>query len=186
MKTCIFDLETFSLSADTGIILCCAYKEYGDKGPVKVIRADSFPEWKKERSNSRPICEKILDELHDFDIFIAHNGQRFDKPMLISFALKHDLRLFMRFAKFIDPVETARRYLRLTRNSLASVASFLGVKQKKTSIEWEHWRKAAYDGSRDSMDYIVEHCEADILVLEAVHQKMRKIVRDVNDRGSSF
>lgn len=186
MRTCIFDLETFSLSADTGIILCCSYKEYLSKEPPKTIRADQFREWKNNRSNSRPICEQILEELRDFDIFVAHNGIRFDRRMLISFAVKHDLPLFLRVAKFIDPVETSRRYLKLTRNSLGSVAQFLGIPQKKTEIDWEHWRKAAYEGSSEALDYIVDHCVADIQVLDAVHHRLRKLVKDINDKGSCF
>lgn len=185
MKTVIFDLETFGLHANDGVLLCCAYKEYGhDK--TRVIRADEFPTWKNHRSNVKDVCGAIIDALKDFDIFIAHNGQYFDKALIVSWALRHNLPLFMRFSKFIDPVLQARKHLRLSRNDLATVADFLGVPMKKTSIKWDHWRQAAYDGDRRSMDYIVEHCIMDIAVLEAVHSKTRRIVKDINERGSAF
>lgn len=186
MKTVIFDLETFNLSADTGIILCCSYKTYGSAEPPTTIRADSFPQWKRERSNSRPICKAVIEALYDYDIFVAHNGMRFDRGMLISFAIRYDLRLFLRFAKFIDPVQQSRRFLRLSRNNLSSLAAFLRIEEEKTPIDWDMWRKAAYDGSRDAMNYIVHHCEQDVVVLDHVHDKMRKLVRDINEKGSYF
>jgi uncharacterized protein YprB with RNaseH-like and TPR domain len=186
VRTCVFDIETFTLAADTGILLCCAYHEYSRPEKPTVIRADTLPGWENKRSDSRPICEKILSELRDFDIFIAHNGMRFDRPFLTSLALKHNLPMFIRFAKFIDPVELARRHLRLSRNSLASVLDFLDVPTKKTDIEWDHWRKAAYDGSHDAMDYICEHCSRDVMALEQAHEKMRKLVKDINDKGSAW
>jgi len=185
MKTCIFDLETFTLHADTGILLCASFKEY-DRNKVTTIRADSYPNWRKSRSDVKPVCRAIIEALEGFDIFVAHNGLWFDRAMLVSWALKYNLPLFLRFAKFIDPVHLCRQKMRLSRNSLSSVLQFLGIEQEKTPIKWDHWKQAAYDGSRSSMDYIVEHCETDVWALEAAYCKMRKLVREINDRGSAW
>ena len=63
MRTAIFDLETFTLTADTGILLCASIKEYGRAGPIKTIRADEFPGWKRNRANSRAVFESGAIEL---------------------------------------------------------------------------------------------------------------------------
>jgi len=186
MKTVIFDLETFSLSADTGILLCCAFKEYGSKEKPKVIRADSFATWENNRSNVKPVVEKVLEALEDYDIYVAHNGQYFDKPMLTSWGLKYSRRPTLRFAKFIDPVLLARRHMKLTRNSLSSLLAFLDIPEKKTSIEWNHWMRAAFEGRRKSMDYIVEHCVVDVDLLEKAYEKTKRLVKGIDERGSSF
>jgi len=186
MRTAIFDLETFTLTADTGILLCASIKEYRRAGPIKTIRADEFPGWKRNRANSRAVCQAILEELHDYDIYVAHNGVWFDRTLLVSFALRYNLPLFLRFSKFIDPVLLARRHLRLSRNSLASVLSWLQIEDKKTPIDWEHWKRVAYNGDSESMDYIVDHCEQDVVCLEQAYDKMRKLVRDVRDNGSAY
>lgn len=187
MKTCLFDLETYGLNAPTGLVLCGVGKEFLHGDPW-VVRADELPGWKDDRSygNCRATCKAILDELHDYDIFIAHNGYKFDRALLISFGIRFKLPLFMRFSKFYDPVLAARKHMRLVRNDLASLADFLGVKMKKTPIHWDDWRSAAFDGDRAAMDNIVEHCVADVLVLEKVHEKMRKLAKDINERGSAF
>ena len=186
MKTAVFDLETFTLHADTGILLCAVVHHYDSTEVPVILRADEFRGWAKRRSNNKPICQALIRELRDYDIFIAHNGVRFDRAMLTSWALKYNLPLFLRFAKFIDPVMLCRKHLRLSRNSLAAVLDFLDVDEEKTEIKWEHWRRATYDGCKNSMDYIVEHCVADVMALEAAHKKMRKLVKDINERGSAW
>ena len=186
MRTCIFDLETFTLQADTGILLCACLKEYRSDKPPVMIRADEFPNWKRNRSNCGPVCKAILKEMADYDIFVAHNGVWFDRAMLVSLALRYNLPLFLRFSKFIDPLQLARKHLRLSRNSLAYVLDFLDIEQDKTAIKWDEWKRAAYDGSSQSMDYICEHCLVDVQVLERAYDRMRKLVRDVRDNGSAF
>ena len=78
MKTAIFDLETSGLYANFGIILCCCVKEYGHRG-ITTIRADQFPNWTKDRTNQLLITTRIVNELRQYDILVAHNGQHFDK-----------------------------------------------------------------------------------------------------------
>lgn len=185
-KTCIFDLETSSLHADTAIVLCAVMCEYGDSKNKTVIRADDFKGWKTNRSNNRPIVREIISCLDDYDIFVAHNGQYFDKRMLVSYALKYHLPVALRFEKFIDPVLLARRHMRLARNNLQKLIDWLDIPDSKTDIKWDHWMKASYEGSRKSMDYIVGHCVADVTALHAVYDEMRKLVKNVDDRGSSF
>jgi len=186
MRTAIFDLETFSLSADTGILLCAAIREYRSKQPPTVIRADSYPEWKSDRTNVKPMVLAVVDALKEYDIFVAHNGQYFDKPMLISWCVKFHCSTKLRFAKFIDPVLLARRHMKLTRNSLSALLAFLDIPEKKTSIEWKHWMQAAFNGDRKSMDYIVEHCVVDVNLLEKAYERTKKLVNNIDNRGSSF
>jgi hypothetical protein len=69
--------------------------------------------------------------------------------------------------KLIDPVLLARNKLRMSFNSLDKVAEHLGV-NSKTEVRLEMWLRAALDGDRRAMSYIVEHCVQDVLVLEKV------------------
>ncbi len=187
MRTAIFDLETSSLYADTGILLCAVIKEYGTKKPPIIIRADTFTSWKHHRSNCEGIVLATLLALDDFDIYVAHNGQWFDKTMLTSWAMKYkQRRLSLRFAKFIDPVMLARRHMRINRNSLHSLLQFLDIPEQKTAILWKHWMRATLEGNRKSLGYIVQHCVADVLALEKAYDIAKSLVKTVDERGSSF
>lgn len=186
MKTCIFDLETSSLYADTSILLCAVIKKYDSKEPPAVIRADQFQTWKSNRSNTRPIVEAVMSALEPFDLFVAHNGQFFDKTMLTSWAIQFGMNPFLRFAKFVDPVMLARRHMRLSRRSLGNVLQFLRIPEEKTSILWQHWMQATIEGNSKSLNYIVEHCIIDVVALEKAYDKMRRLVKGIDEKGSAF
>lgn len=193
MRTAIFDLETFSLYANTGILLCAVIKETGKHAP-KIIRADQFPEWKTDRSNVEPMIRAVVNVLlndkgddgsEGFDIFVAHNGQYFDKAMLNTWALKFRLPMALRFARFIDPVLLLRRHCRLNRNSLNEAIDFFKIPHKKTPIAWDNWMKASLNGDSRALDYIVEHCVADVKALEALHVITKRLVKGIDEKGSS-
>lgn len=186
MKTLVFDIECSSLYSDTGIVLAFVGHEYATDKPPIIIRADEFKTWKNNRSNTRPIVEKILEVMEPYDIFVAHNGNFFDKPYLVSFAIKYNLPAFLRFAKFIDPVMLARRHMRLSRRSLGNVLQFLEIPEEKTAILWAQWMRATIEGDRKALGYITDHCVRDVEVLEKAYDKMRKLVKGIDEKGSSF
>lgn len=185
MNICTFDLETSTLDANTGIILCAAVKQLNNKN-VKVIRADKYPNWKTKKSNNKEVVKDIMNELDQYDILIAHNGQRFDKAFLTALCLKYDIEPSLRFKKLIDPVLSARRHLKLNRNSLVSLIDFLDVPDKKTGIDFKHWIQASLDSNTTSMDYIVDHCVADVKALEQVYQKIERVIFRIDEKGSYY
>ena len=175
MKIGIFDLETSGFYADSSILLCCSIKQYEKKG-VKTIRADQSKSWDKEKSNEKETIEKIAKELDEFDILIAHNGQWFDKGYFNAKCLQYNLPPILRFKKLIDPVLISRRHLRLGRNTLAALIDYLQIPVKKTPIELHKWIKASHDGDRKCMDLISVHCEHDVITLEKVYERLRKLI----------
>lgn len=168
--------------------------EYGSKNPPIIIRADQFKEWKTKRSDSRPIVRAVMDALkgsedkdgnfEEYDIYVAHNGTRFDRNMLLSWALKFNLPVFLHAAKFIDPCQIIRRKLRLSRASLHEAIQFLGIPEKKTQIDWDDWRKAAFDGDSKSLSRIVKHCVQDVKSLSLVYREIKRVVNGVDNTGS--
>lgn len=185
MKIGIFDLETSGFYADSSILLCCSIKQYEKKG-VKTIRADQSKSWDKEKSNEKETIEKIAKELDEFDILIAHNGQWFDKGYFNAKCLQYNLPPILRFKKLIDPVLISRRHLRLGRNTLAALIDYLQIPVKKTPIELHKWIKASHNGDRKCMDLISVHCEHDVITLEKVYERLRKLIDKIDKSGSSF
>lgn len=193
MRVGIFDLETSSLYANTGIILCCSIKSYIPTdinsilpSPITTIRADQFPSWEKNKSNNKDVVEAIMKGLKNFDILVAHNGQYFDKTFLNSSCIKYGFYPDIRYVKTIDPVMIARRHMRMARNSLVSLIDYFDIEDQKTPIRFQKWLEASLDGSTEAMDEIVHHCEMDIKTLEQVYDRVRCLVQKIDTGGSSF
>lgn len=181
-----FDIETTSLNADFGIVLCAVIKPSDVKADAPIIvRGDvENKQWDSERSNDRATVDRIVKELDPFDILIAHNGVRFDLPFLRTRIAKHGLQPLRNF-KIIDPVQVARLKLRMSGNSLERIADFLGV-NTKTTVDGSMWLKAALDGDREAMGYIVEHCVEDVLMLEKIVDAVKGYSSAYNSLGSAF
>lgn len=182
ISCCCFDLETTNLSADFGIILCGVIKP-ANGSPI-VIRGDRFDTWQKNRSNDRKTVKAIVSALEPFDIWIAHNGAKFDVPFLRTRLLRWGLDI-LPSKKLIDPVQLARNKLRMSFNSLSQVANHLGC-NSKTEVKPQMWLRASMDGSSNAMSYIVEHCVEDVITLEYVIGKLKGYSTTFNTYGSGF
>lgn len=185
MKIGIFDLETSGFYADSSILLCCSIKQYEKKG-ISTIRADKFKTWNTNKSNEAEVIKKVADELNEFDILIAHNGQWFDKGYFNAKCLQYEITPVLRFKKLIDPVLISRRHLRLGRNTLAALIDYLQIPVKKTPIELHKWIKASHDGDKKCMDLISVHCEHDVITLEKVYNRLRKLIDKIDKSGSAY
>ena len=187
MRTVIFDIESFGLSPDMGLPLCLVGREYGrPKEEVHIIRMDELKPWKKGiRSDTSAFAAECVDYLKQFDIIVAHNGKKFDRPYIVTLALKHRLDLGLHRKKIIDPVWLSRYKLRMSSNSLNALLKYFDVDEEKTTINWQWWRQAVLDNNKQSFDYVVEHCVADVHALYSLYDRFRDLVNMIDNRGSS-
>jgi uncharacterized protein YprB with RNaseH-like and TPR domain len=183
LSTVCFDLETFNLDANFGIIFCGVIKEEG-KEP-KVFRFDKIDpkSWKTNRSNDSKLASALAEELSKHPMWVAHNGRRFDIPYLNTRLIHHNYRPLPSPKVLIDPVELARNKLRMSYNSLEQLASLLGC-NSKTPVDHQVWSRAAFDGCKESMEYIVQHCIEDIFTLEKVVNRLQDLSSGFNSWGS--
>lgn len=180
---CCFDLETSSLNADFGIVLCGVILPAG--GEPIVFRGDKINKrWKTQRSDDSATVAAIVAELEKYDIWIAHNAARFDVPFLRTRIAKHGMPP-LPGRKLLDPVMLARNKLRMSYNSLEKIAELLGCNDK-TPVTGETWVRAALDGDRESMDYVVDHCVHDTLTLEKVVEALKAYSTALNTWGSGY
>lgn len=183
ISCCVADLETTNLSADFGVILCGVIK--GAHGRPKVYRADAYPAWKEgRRSDDGDLLRALVEELSQYDIWIFHNGAKFDLPFLRTRLLKHGLPPLPN-AKLIDPLMLARNKLRMSWNSLEKLANHLGC-NSKTEICPDAWLRASMDGCPKALGYIVKHCVEDVKTLERVAGALKVYSTTYNSYGSGY
>jgi uncharacterized protein YprB with RNaseH-like and TPR domain len=183
----VLDLETTDLEADRGVILCCSYESSKEPGVVRTLRQDRLnPQWRKgDRGNDKALVKAIMKLVGEHDVIVAHNGTRFDLPMLRTRALRWHLPP-LKDVKIVDPCSIAWRKFRLRTNRLGAVADFLGIKDKKTPLDMSVWAAATLRGDKRSMNLIVKHCEADIRVLSAVLKFVKPFIKVLDEKGSAL
>ena len=187
ISTLILDLETTDLDADRGVILCASYESSTEPGKVRTIRQDKTNVlWRKGiRGDDRELVKQVCKLVRDHDIVVAHNGSRFDLPMLRTRALRWGLSP-LKEVKLVDPCSIAWRKFKLRSNSLGRIADFVGIKDKKTPLDMSVWADVMLNGCPKGMNLIVAHCEADIRVLRGVLDFVKPFIKVLDDRGSSL
>ena len=188
MLACSLDLETSGFEADYNIILCAVIKPFRGDGSGKhtILRADKYSNWNEQRCEDSLICQALKIELSKYDILIAHNGARFDVPFIMTRFLRNNITWPQ--PKVIDPVRIARRYMRLGSNSLKAVCHHFGI-EGKTETLGQEWMQAKFNRgatNKKAMDYVVEHCIADVDILEQAFSRIRHLVPKVSNFGSDI
>ena len=114
----------------------------------------------------------IRDELERADLIVGWNSILHDQPLLnarLARAGERPVRLGEKFGTWHwDAMYHAGgQSMKIGGRRLETVSKFFHTDVSKTPLEGETWQLAGA-GDRAAMDQVVEHCEADVLVLRAL------------------
>lgn len=159
------DIETTSLKADLGFILCIVAKVVGED-ECHVWRLDEYPD--RKPWDDSPLVEEFCEFLNECAKCFSWNGNRFDIKMLRTRRFLN--REHGAFTSFMhcDLLPVARQRFNLRNNRLATWLETLNTEFQKTPLDPLVWQKAEH-GDEESMDMVVEHCIADVRGMEAVY-----------------
>lgn len=185
-KTLILDIETAPNIAyvwgawkqnvgqkqwlDKSHIMSFAAKWLGDG---EVIYVDN------RKSNDKNIVKMLYSLLDEADIVVAHNGQRFDLPVIIGRGVVHGLKPPSPYF-VVDTFQVARKELRLVSNSLANLCEDLGLSTKqdhKMFPGFELWLECLRgndDAWKEMRDYNIQ----DVISLEELYLRLRPYIRN--------
>ena len=175
-KLLVFDLETSNLAANRGHIICAAAKWVGKK-EVFTWRIDEGKNYGKTAEsfyNDSHILQGLLPLIAEADAVMAYYGKGFDVPYVNTRCISNNIPVPAPFT-VIDPWETARKYLKLARNDMGSVAALVGATHQKTHLPWASWLLAHY-GHKQSIDDLIKYNVNDIKTLEDVYFGLRPLM----------
>ena len=116
------------------------------------------------------MLKDVRDELSKAGALISWYGPGFDIKYINTRLIGHRLTALPPIPN-IDGWRIAKEKMKLTSNRLASVSSFLGVKEK-TPLNGPIWIKASA-GDPSALKYIITHCKQDVIVLEEVYELIK-------------
>lgn len=172
MRVLFYDTESTDLAASWGRILCASFVPLA--GEPYTFRGDKRP-WKgRTRIDDAKLCVAIRDELESADIVVGWNSILHDAPLLnarLMVAGERPCRLGDRHGvRHLDAMYYAGgSSMKIGGRRLDTVAKFFRAENQKTPLDGETWQLAAVGETTEdgklAMDLVVEHCEADVLVL---------------------
>lgn len=172
----IWDIESSHLKADFGTVLAIGWKWLGEK-KTHVLSLADFKKFTTDPIDDRDLIDAFVSSVYNTaSLTITYNGIRFDLPYINAKCLEHDLPLPAPVPMLDVYLSIVRGKLALSRKSLQNVCYFLKLSNEKTPVEGRIWKRAS-SGHKGSLKYIVDHCKADVLVLEEAYMKLRPLLR---------
>jgi len=170
------DIETSNLKANFGIMLSYCIKD----GDSKEILSGVIT--KEELMNGtldKRLVEDCINDMYKFDKIITYYGTKFDIPFIRTRAMDWGIQ-FPEYntLNHKDVYYMVRAKMCLHSNRLENACEILGIKGK-THIQREYWIKAL-TGDEESLNYILDHNEKDVIILEKLYHKIKVYVRDSN------
>lgn len=143
-------------------IICISYKWLGDD-EIHTLRWDS-------NQDDRLLIKEFIKVLNSSDYSIAHNGDNFDLKHVKTRALVHGIKTHPTYTT-VDTLKIARSYFKFPSNRLDDLGEFLGL-GRKIKVDIELWDRIILDKCPDALEEMIEYCEQDVMLLEAVYNKL--------------
>ena len=131
--------------------------------------------WDKNQCDKK-MLKKFMKVMAIADESVAHNGDRFDIKWLRTRCLKHRLHAFPVY-NTIDTLKMAKSGFTFNSNKLDYIAKFLEVGEKMETGGIDLWKAIVLDKDPEALDKMVEYCDQDVIVLEAVYNELKNYVR---------
>ena len=128
------------------------------------------------------LVAELAAALGEYDILVSWNGKLFDVPVIQARLAYHGLRR-LDLNMHLDLMYYATgQFMRMGRKSLQSVSEYFEVANEKTPLRVRQW-DGAMAGKPEEYEKIVEHCNADVLVLRDVLPHLKRHVRTIHRAG---
>ncbi len=164
------DIESTSLHADMGMLVCAVMRR---KGKDRVFFVASP---KRERKT----LEGLLRAIGRCDRLVTFNGKSFDLPFLISRALVLGITDFDPIACIhVDLYEECKRLLRFDKLSLDHIVRTFGVRCEGALSGREvpnAYLSYLATGDGRLKDLIVEHCISDVDAMERLTERLQPLL----------
>ena len=186
MRFAIFDAECTSLKSDQGFLLCVGVLPLDGKPEIIGLHNAGFENGRLHIDKKLALA--VREKLEGFDGLVGWNSALFDIPFINDRLTLSGLDpLEKRF--HVDIMYAARMgKSALTSSRLDWVSKVLGVAHRKTDLDLNTWKEAEaealahFANGRKNYNYIVEHCEKDLLVTREVYERLKNRVQTICKR----
>lgn len=155
----MFDIESTQLDADFGRLICACIKPLGGTATVFSTRKSDVK-----------IAQQIRDEIQKYDYVVTWYGTGFDMPYLATRLTAQGLDPIGK-VRHVDMYYTSRSAMKFASNRLSEVTKSLLGKAERTQVIGSTWL-AAGEGNPKAVQYVIDHCVADVQDLEDVFLKL--------------
>ena len=163
MRIGIVDIETSSLEADVGRLLCASILDL-TTDEMTSFRNDKIAK-RKNMADDGEIARQVRDELEKYHMTIGWFSKGFDLPFLNTRLAKVGHKP-IRSALHLDAIWYCKGWRGLKPRSakMKVMAEFFNLPERKPEVDVDVWIDAALGGDSKAMDILVDRCESDVRI----------------------
>ena len=135
-----------------------------------------------EQNDSR-IVQTMTDLFEEADFVVAHNGKRFDVPLLRARVVKNRMRP-MKTVRCIDTLVIAKS-MKFESNKLDSLCNYLDIGRKMETTGIGLWMKCM-NGDKQALAKMLEYNKQDVSLLEELYLELRPFDRTGPNYGQYY
>lgn len=124
-----------------------------------------------KKGNDKRITKDLWKLFDEADILVAHNGVKFDIPIVNSRFLYHKMQVPSPY-RVVDTLKIAKQQFKNTYNSLSYIAKILGF-EGKHDTEMQLWLDCM-EGDEAQLQRMLDYNIQDVILLEQVYLELRK------------
>ncbi|MDJ0273960.1 MAG: ribonuclease H-like domain-containing protein [Nitrososphaerota archaeon] len=165
------DIETTSLHADTGHLVCAVI------GDFWTGRLRSFLVRRPEQE--RQVVEALLKRIGRSHVLFTWRGSSFDVPWLVTRCIKLRVDPSPIYApRHVDLATVVEKELRLSNTSLWNVVRFLGLRRVEETLgaDVPMLYERALLGKGRELSRILRHCKEDVELTIGVARALRPVL----------
>lgn len=165
-----YETTLLEVEQDTRI-LCFSYNWQNEKKIYSVALPDFKYKPNRYHIDDWPLVEKLWLLFNEADLIVAQNGDKFDIRVANARFLQHGLQPPAEY-KTVDTLKIAKKYFKLTFNSLDNLCRYLKVERKVDAGSKNTWFKCM-DGDKAAWKHMTYYCSQDVDRLIKVYDKMK-------------
>jgi len=148
------------------IILSCAIKELGNDS------VDFLANWQVgDVEDDETLVRWIAKEMEKYDVLIAHNGDKFDFPIINTRMVYYGLTPPAPY-KTVDTLKTLKKRFRFPSNGLDAVCGYLGLGTKTEHEGFNLWKRVMHHDPA-AFAIMEEYNIHDVVLLEELYLYIR-------------
>lgn len=151
-------------------IVCASWKYRGKNAIGSSSVLNDKERFSKCHYDDYAVIRSLVSVIEDSDIIVAHNGDKFDWRKFQGRCVYHGIRAPKK-PIMIDTLKISRKEFDIESHSLSYLAKYLGVDEKDESPDWGK----VFDGDVDEIKACLEYNKQDVLVLEAVYNRLLEL-----------
>lgn len=160
-----------------------AYKWYGEKKIHTISILDDPKRFKKDPHDDYYVVSEFRKVIEQADCQVAHYGDLFDVKMFNARLVYHGLKPLPKMKSF-DTKKLASKYFRFNSNKLDYLAQHLcGI--RKLNNPKNLWIDC-FNGDEKAIQQMVKYNKQDIVILEAVFNKLIPFMKDYSLNMNMF